>query len=156
MALACRATVLLPEIVARLISTIWPSTLRNTSRSSICSPVTDCPSSRRSSKSLSSAPLAHEYSSPSERRSLAKVGGHRPPSSSAYHPERRYTYWNPTAGIHQRRQNLAAVEGQWENSKSTVGTSAPVRFPTPNEGGSPSINGHGNEGRILRTERRRR
>ena len=66
---------LLPEIVARSISTTRPPTLKNACKSWTCIPVTYWPFSRTSSKSLSSVPPAHEYSSPSERRSLVRVEG---------------------------------------------------------------------------------
>ena len=43
--------------------------------SDLCIPVTGCPFSRTSSKSLSSVPPVHEYSSPIERRSFVSVEG---------------------------------------------------------------------------------
>src|SRR5262249_22580539 len=127
MTLAWRATVLLPEITARLISTTWPPTLRNASRSSICIPVIGCPSSRRSSKPPSSALLAPRIQQPDGPQIVSKCRGHRPPAPPPNYPARRHTHRNPTDGIHQRRQDLACVEREWKHPIAALRITVLVR-----------------------------
>jgi hypothetical protein len=49
-----------------------------------------------------------------------KCRGHRPPAPPPNYPACRYAHRNPTAGIYQRRQDLAGVERKGEHPKPAL------------------------------------